>query len=217
MPKRPKDSSPRKGAGLSGLWQAFDDARFGPLRTLNLRESRPTADEAARRLETWLRQQQMERGEEEVLVITGRGNSSHDGVSVVREAAIRLFHSLKRSGVVTGHQEHTPGSFVVELAPVKALWEAPKRRRERPGERPAPAAPASLEALDQETRDLLRMLAERSLEGLGMRVSDPDAHDAFVRREMLRQFGALAASVSEGPDREGRLRAAVRRALDEAE
>lgn len=206
----------RPRTGLSGLWQAFDAARFGAQRTLNLRESLPTADEAAQRAERWLRQQQMEKAGE-VLVITGRGLSSHEGVSVVREAVIRTFHSLKRSGVVAGHQEHTPGSFVVELAPVRALYEAPKRRRERPGERPPPAAPPSLDALDPGTRDLLRMLAERSLEGLGMRVQEPEVHDEFIRREMLRQFGALGASIEAGPEREQRLQAAVRRALDEHE
>src|SRR5262249_26225354 len=115
-----------KTAGLSGLRQAFDEARFGAQRTLNLRDTLPTAVAATGGTEAWLGQQQVERADE-VLVVTGRGNRSYAGVPVVREAVIRLLHTLKRRGVVTGHQEHSPGSFVVKLAPVSALWESPKR------------------------------------------------------------------------------------------
>src|SRR5262252_4615910 len=110
-------TEPKRHVGLKGLRQAFDEVRFGAGRTLNLRASLPTADAAIARAEAWLRQQQVE-NVDEVLVITGRGNNSEAGVSVVREAVIRLFHVLKRRGVVLGHQEHTPGSFVVTLAPV---------------------------------------------------------------------------------------------------
>src|SRR5689334_3336067 len=108
-------SRPSRPIGLSDLRQAFDQARFGPQRTLNLRETLPTAAAAVIRTEAWLRQHQIDRTDE-VLIITGRGNQSIGGVSVVREAVIRLLHTLKRRGVVTGHQEHTPGSFAVTLA-----------------------------------------------------------------------------------------------------
>ena len=199
----------RHGVPLSGLRQAFDEVRFGPSRTLNLRETLPTAAAATARAESWLRQQQVERAGE-VLIITGRGNNSHDGVPVVREAVIRLLHSLKRRGVVAEHHEHTAGSFVVTLAAVRELWEAPKRRREQPA--PPPAAPPSLDALTPETRKLLRHLAERSLDALG--VHD---RDAFMEGEMLRQFGAVAASIGDGPRREARLQAALRLALDQYE
>src|SRR3954468_15927116 len=117
---------PDRRVGLKGLQQAFDEARFGAQRTLNLRESLPTADQATVRTDSWLRQQQIDQAGE-VLIITGRGNNSEAGFSVVREAVIRLLHVLRRRGVVSCHQEHTPGSFVVSLAPVSALWEAPKR------------------------------------------------------------------------------------------
>src|SRR3954463_16298455 len=100
--------------GLKGLRQAFDEVRFGAPRTLNLRETLPTAAAATTRTEAWLRQQQIDRADE-VLIITGRGNRSYAGVSVVREAVIRLLHTLKRRGVVKGHDEHSPGSFVVTL------------------------------------------------------------------------------------------------------
>jgi hypothetical protein len=195
---------------LTGLSQAFDDARFGPNRTLNLRATLPTADAATVRAEAWLRQQQMDRASE-VLVITGRGNRSHAGVSIIRPAIIRLLHVLKRRGVVTGHQEHTPGSFVVSLAPVSALWESPHRNRGR-GVAAAAANPPSLDDLEDESRVLLRDLAERTLENLGVKETS-----TFLQGEMLKQFGAIAASVGGEPGRDARLRAAIRAALDQTE
>src|SRR5918992_4314091 len=119
----------RRGVPLTKLWQAFDEARFGSERTLNLRAALPTADEAARRAEAWLRQQQIAQAGD-VLIITGRGKGSPDGLSVVREAVIRLLYSLKRKGVVASHEEHTAGSFVVTLAPMHALLEAPRRQKD---------------------------------------------------------------------------------------
>jgi hypothetical protein len=148
---------------------------------------------------------------EEVLVITGRGNQSDGGVSVVREAVISLLHVLKRRGVVRGHEEHTPGSFVVTLADVSALWESPKRNRGR-GVAPPPPTPPSLDDLDPDTRINLRNLAERALEGLGVKDTA-----AFLEGEMLKQFGAIAATVGDAPGREERLRAAIRVALDQYE
>jgi len=201
---------PSRRVGLKGLRQAFDEVRFGSQRTLNLRETLPTPDEAVVRAEAWLRQQQVDRAGE-VLIITGRGNQSVAGVSLVREAVIRLLHALRRRGVIASHQEHTPGSFVVELAPVSALWESPKRNRGR-GVAPPPRTPPSLDDLDEESRIMLRNLAERALEGLGIK----DTSD-FLQGEMLRQFGALAATVGDEPGREARLRAAIRAALDQHE
>jgi hypothetical protein len=207
-------SRPARRTGLKGLRQAFDEARFGASRTLNLRESLPTADQAAARTDIWLRQKQVERAAE-VLIITGRGNQSEGGVSVVRESVIRLLFQLRRRGVITAHEEHTPGSFVVTLAPVASLWESPKRNSGR-GVAPPPKTPPSLNDLDEDTRIMLRNLAERALEGLGIKDTA-----AFVPGEMLKQFGAIAASIGastgEDPDREKRLRAAVRAALDQHE
>lgn len=201
-------SGPRRVQGMAGLQQAFDEIRFGTARTLNLRASLPTASEAATRVEQWLRQHQVQQSGE-LLVITGRGNNSEDGVSVVREAAIRVFHELRRKGVIAGFVEHTAGSFVVTLAPVKAMFDAASRRREHTPV-PPPAAPPTLAALTDETRSLLRALAERSLDALGVRDRTP-----FMESEMLKLFGALAATVPDGPDRERRLRAAVRAAMSE--
>ena len=202
--------SNRRRVPLIGLRQAFDEARFGAGRTLNLRESLPTIVDATTRAEAWLRQQQVQQSGE-VLVITGRGNSSPSGISPVREAVVRLLHSLKRRGVVSGHQEHTAGSFVVTLAPVRELWDAPKRHRERKTP-PPPSSPPSLDTLSDETRRLLRDLAERSLDTLGVRDREP-----FMQSEMLKQFGAVAASIEPGPDREARLFRALRLALEQYE
>jgi hypothetical protein len=201
---------PKRGVGFNSLRQAFDEVRFGDRRTLNLRESQPTAQDATARTEAWLRQQQVDRAEE-VLIITGRGNQSEGGVSVVREAVIRLLHVLKRRGVIKGHEEHTPGSFVVTLAPVSALWESARRNGGR-GVAPPPRTPPSLDELDEESRVMLRNLAERALEGLGIK----DTQE-FMQGEMLRQFSAIAATVRDAPDRDASLRAALRTALDQHE
>ena len=75
---------------------------------------------------------------------------------------------------------------------------------------PAPVAPPTLAALTDETRDLLRILAERSLDALGVKERGP-----FVQNEMLRLFGVLGATVREGPERERRLRQAIASAMDE--
>jgi hypothetical protein len=203
----------RRGLPLSGLRQAFDEARFGAGRTLNLREALPTAAEAVARAEPWLRQRQIELAaserEPEVLVITGRGKNSDNGVSVVRSAIEGLLHRLKLRGVVQAHREHTPGSFVVTLAPVHALWERPSR--DAPRETTPPRDPPSLESLDRETRQLLRQLAERSLEQLGVRGD----RDRFLEGEMIRQFGALTATLASGAPREELLRDAIRNALQQ--
>ena len=194
--------------GVSGLQQAFDEVRFGPSRTLNLRPSLPTGSEAAHRVENWLREHQVLKSGE-VLIITGRGNNSEGGVSVVREASIRVFHELRRKGVITAFTEHTAGSFVVMLAPMSAMLDAGKRRREQTP-LPPPASPPTLAILDEETRTLLRALAERSLDALGMRERGP-----FVESEMLRLFGSLATTVKAGDDPERALRVAIAAAMSD--
>ena len=191
---------------IAAVRQALDEARFGAERTLNLRASLPKPAEAVARAEPWLRQQQVDRAGE-VLIITGRGAQSPGGVSVVREAIVKLLGSLKRRGVVADHREHTPGSFIVTLAPMSALLAAPPRRREP---RIASPLPPSLAALDPDIRVLLEHLARRAIESLGVRDPEP-----FLEGEMLRQFGVIAQGVPEGPDREKRLRLAVRKTLDE--
>jgi hypothetical protein len=191
-----------------GLPQAFDAVTFGPERTLNLRAHLPTRAEALARCEAWLREKQIA-GADEVLVITGRGANSVDGVSVVRQAITQLLASLRRRHVLAGFREHTAGSFVVELAPVHALF-TPMRRRREPPPPPLPD-PRTLAGLDAETRRLLRTLATIRLQHLG--VHDPAR--ALVEDEMLTQYAALARSIPEGPEREARLQQAVIVALEE--
>ena len=191
----------KRASGLRALHQGFDDARFGPSRTLNLRNALPTVREAVGRTEAWLRERQASRAGE-LLIITGRGNKSDGGVSPVREAVLRLLASLRRRGVVASVTEHTPGSFIVTPAPLSALREAARRQREP--KTTALADPATLAALDPATRRVLRRVAQRALEALG--VTDVSR---FVQREMLEQFSLVAPGIPDGADREARLRLAL--------
>jgi len=186
---------------------AFDALRFGRENTLDLRSGLPSGAEAAHRAELFLRQRQVDRSDE-VLVITGRGNQSAGGVPVVRPAVAAVLARLRRQGVVAGWEEHTPGSFAITPAPITALLEAPRRRR-TPTE-PAVADPADLAALDSATRRALHALAVRSLQALGAPV-----RESFVHHEMLRQFSVLGATIPAGSHREAQLRAAAETALDE--
>lgn len=189
------------------LHRAFDTVRFGVANILNLRESLPTVADATHRAEAWIRQRQVE-GATEVLVITGRGKGSDNGVSPVREGIVRLVLSLRRRGVVDRYEEHTPGSFSMQLASVQSMVDAPHRRRE-PRRAPAPLAPG-LAGLSPAARRLLRDLAERSLDALGIKETS-----TLLEGEMQRQLSAIAAALPDGSDREARLRAALKHALDQ--
>jgi hypothetical protein len=195
----------RRDSGSGNIHRAFDAAHFGSQNILNLRESLPTASEAAARAESWLRLKQVE-GVPEVLIVTGRGNNSPGGVSMVREAVVRVMLSLRRRGVVDRYEEHTPGSFAISLAPLRDMVDAPRRRREIP--RPVPPA-ADITGLDEATRQLLHDLAERSLEALGIKDTS-----AFLEQEMRRQYSAIVQALGNVPDRELRLKAAIKTALD---
>jgi hypothetical protein len=189
------------------IQHAFDEIRFGATRTLNLRESLPSSDEAKRRTEQWLRAKQVERAGE-VLVITGRGKNSEGGRGVIRAAILALFPSLRRRNIIEGWQEHTAGSFVVTLAPMRALFEAPKRRRERG--RPV-QGPPSLAALQPNTLASLRQLAIASLAVLGVYEYEP-----FLESEMLAKFAALSEALpSDADDPDVALQAMIRQALNE--
>ncbi|MES2522834.1 MAG: hypothetical protein V4617_09070 [Gemmatimonadota bacterium] len=193
------------------LQRAFDELRFGAGRTLNLRAMQPTAIQAASLAEQWLRSLQVQ-GAEEALLVTGRGRNSIEGYSPVREAIVRLLPSLRRRNVISGFAEHTAGSFVVTFAPVRALFDAPNRRREK-SERVVPPTPAALAALDAETLRQLRDLSTFVLASLGVHAPTP----AMVKDEMTRQFGALSAALPDDGDREALLQQAMQRALEEYE
>ena len=190
------------------LLKAFDEAEFGVKNILNLRESLPTAADARHRTESWLRERQIS-SVSEVLVITGRGNQSPGGVSAVRVAILGLLPSLRRRGVVSEWREHSPGSFVVKLGSISSLLAAPRRKRDR-GDKDIPPNPEALTGLDSSTLALLRRLAIRSVEALGVR----DA-DKFVDAEMLSKFSSLAAGVPPGEGSEAKLRDAITAALEQ--
>ena len=184
--------------------RGLDELRFGPERTLNLRETLPTARDAVERCDKWLREQQI-RGAREVLIITGRGSHSVGGIAVIRQAVEKLLFSLRRRGVVGAHAEHNPGAFAVTLAPLRALSEAAARRRD-----PRRSSPDfTFEGLSAETVSLLRDLAGRSLESLGV-----DPTEERVGDEMHRHLRILAPGLA-GREIEADLRAVIRRAIAE--
>jgi hypothetical protein len=193
---------------LHSVWKAFDEAAFGPKNILNLRESLPTAADARYRAEAWLRERQVSRANE-VLLITGRGNQSPGGISAVRAAIVALLPALRRRGIVIEWREHTPGSFVVKLGSISSLLDAPKRKRDR-ALVAKPADPRSLAELESSTLLLLRRLAVRSLESLGVRQPEK-----FVDAEMLSKFNSLAGGVAPGVEGEARLREAISTALEQ--
>ena len=188
---------------------SLERARFGPLRTLNVRASMLTGAESAARVEAWLRSKQVELTGD-VLVITGRGSGSPDGIPVIKEATRRVLSRLRRLGVIQSFGEDTPGSFVVALAPLRAMLEAPARRR-------TPAPPLSarrgpgIQGLKRETRDRLRYLATRALDALG--VKDPS--EGQVAEEMARQFTMIARTAPSGVDADKWVDSAITRALRE--
>lgn len=195
---------------LTALWHALDEAAFGNERTLNLRESLPSAAEARARTETWLRTRQVMKPEE-VLIITGRGNQSAGGIGVIRKEVIGMMPGLRRRGIVESWREHSPGSIVVKLAPTSALFSAAKRRRDTAKPAPAIRDEGDLAGLERETALMLRQLALRNLDTLGV-----DHEEAFVRQEMARIFSALTAAIPATERREEHLRVTLRNALEEA-
>lgn len=193
---------------LQSVQKAFDDLQFGPTRILNLREGLPRGDEAVRRADGWLRAKQLEHAGE-VLVVTGRGNSSIDGIPVIREEIRRLLTRLRRKGVVSTTREHTPGSFAVTLAPLGSLIDAPGRQRETKDSAPTPSVdPVELSALSTYTRAALQRLAECAIGDLGIR----EATATVVEREMLRQFQSLTQRIPKSELAENALLAAINRA-----
>jgi hypothetical protein len=203
MPSRGRgaDGGRTPPRGVAPIERAFDALRFGPDRTLNLRDDLPTTDQATRRVEAWLRQKQAE-GVREVLVVTGRGLGSLDGVGRVREAVRRHLTTLKRFNIVETVVDHSPGSCVVTLLPFRAVVEAP-RLRKGARTRPPVAIPDQLAALAPATRDALHALALAAIERLGVRAPS----DTMIADEMLSQFAALASALDKGvPDRDAALR-----------
>lgn len=195
---------------LASLWHALDEAAFGSERTLNLRESLPSAAEARARAEVWLRSRQVT-GSREVLVITGRGNQSAGGVGVIRQEILQLLPSLRRKGIVESWREHSPGSVVIKLASVSSLFSAARRKRDVAREPETPALLGGLRGIATETLKILRQLAVQNLQALGVL-----ENEQYIDREMRRTFSVLAQSLPEGQDRAAALHAAIVAALDES-
>jgi hypothetical protein len=190
------------------LVRAFDEVRFGRTRTLDLRTTLPTAVEAEARAEAWLRERQAS-VDGEVLIITGRGRGSEGGIAVVRPAIQRRLARLRRQGVISDVQEHSPGSFVVTLAPIRALLAAPRRQKD-PARRPRrPEAPWAA-GLRPATLKSLRDLAAHTLDALGAPPTD-----ALIEDEMRHHYNRFAPAIGTGVDRDARLRVAIHTALDE--
>jgi len=108
---------------------------------------------------------------------------------------------------VASHNEHNPGAFRVQLAPLRELIDAPARRRER---REPARPPIEIRGLSRETVGLLRELAARSLEALGVSVDDNRIDD-----EMHRHLRAMVPPLPAGPEMEEQLRDALRSAIAE--
>ena len=198
----------RRKPKLTALWHALDEAAFGSERTLNLRELLPSAAEARARTEAWLRMRQVMKPEE-VLVITGRGNQSIGGIGVIRKEVLAMMPGLRRRGIVESWREHSPGSIVVKLAPTSALFAVAKRRRDA---KPVlPRDEGDLAGLERETVLMLRQLALRNLDALGV-----EHAESFVRQEMSTIFSALANALPAGERREEALRTSLRNALEES-
>jgi hypothetical protein len=130
-------------------------------------------------------------------------------VAVVRPAVERRLAQLRRQGVVAEVREHSPGSFAVVLAPMRALFAAPRRTRHAAAA-PRPD-PAGLRALAPETRAVLRELATVSLHSLGAPHTE-----ALLANELAHVFGKLAKAVGPGANREARLHEAAVAALEDA-
>lgn len=123
---------------------------------------------------------------------------------MLRPAIEKLLYALRRGGVIESFAEYNPGAFSARLAPIRSAVEAMPRRRDA---RPA-ATTVQLHGLSSDTIAILRDLAQRSLDALGVKQSEKNVED-----EMHRQLGALVRGLGGGRNDEERLRAAIRSAI----
>lgn len=192
--------------------RAFDEIEFGADRTLNLRDSFPTGADAKFRANAWLRQRHS-LSSDPVLIVTGRGKGSVDGIPVVKQEVVALLHTLRRQGVVKSWQEQTEGALIVELGSMTDLLSAPKRHRDSKREKQRgqiKETNSSFSGLEPETSALLRRLAELTIADLGVR----NAGD-LVEFEMAQKLSILVRGIPETGDRESDLRAVIIRAIEE--
>lgn len=198
--------------GKTEFLRALDEINFGPDRTLNLRDSFVTGADARFRADAWLRQRHS-LSSDPVLVVTGRGKGSTDGIPVIKQEVLALLHVLRRQGIVKEWHEQTQGAVVVELGSMSDLLTAPRRHRDSKREKAAPKQPEhsmAFSGLEPETRVLLRRLAERTIADLGVRNADD-----LVESEMTEKLSVLVRGIPETGDRESALRAVIIRAIEE--
>ena len=204
-------SRPDRRGGLTGLRQAFDEARFGPRRTLNLREWLPTPEVAVARAErvaaptTGRRRRrgsrhhgprQPERGR------LFRRSAGRDSIAPRAQARRRRGRTQRAYGwLVRRHARAGVGALGIAKAPSRHRGTARAEssavaRRPRRGESPTCSA------------------ISPSVRSKGSASRTPRTSS---RGEMLRQFSAIASTIGDVPGRESRLRAALRAALDQHE
>ena len=192
----------------NALYRAFDEAQFGEGRTLNLRDGLPSGPDAATRAEAWLRLKQVE-GAREVLIITGRGAHSVGAVPVVRAHVTKRLARLRRAGVVASTKEHSPGSYIVCLAPVSAMLTASQQPQRSKNSRVV-STPATADVTPA-TRQIVHHLAVRTLASLGIHATTR----AMVADEMERQVELLTRAMPDDADREQWIRDAALRVLND--
>ena len=185
---------------------------FGAERTLNLRDAFVTGADATFRTDSWLRQRHA-LSREPVLIVTGRGNGSAEGIPVIKESVIAVLHKLRRKGVVASWREHTAGALVVDLGSMNDMLTAPRRHRDSRREKAQSDSSRPKETffgLEGETVALLRRLAEKTIFDLGVQ----DGGD-LIESEMVEKLSVLVRGLPVDGDRESALRAVIIRAIEE--
>jgi hypothetical protein len=172
---------------------------------LHLREPAASAAETRRQVERWLRARQLDAAEDVLIDLGPDGGPA--ATSALRTLLGRTLRSMRRAGVVGSIREPAPGQFTIATAPLRALFEAAPRRGEagRLATRPVEAV-----GMTPSTRSLLRALAGRTFQSLG--VTDPG--EPAIEGE-CRRLATLLSGEAADPPGDDALRRAVERAIRE--
>jgi hypothetical protein len=112
--------------------------------------------------------------------------------------------------VVDTVEEHSSGSFIIILAPLRALLESQPRRKDPRPRRQSRRESSWSKDFRPATISALRALAAHSLDTLGAPQTE-----MLIQDEMRRQYDRLIFAIGKGTDRDARLRAAINKAFDE--